>query len=50
MLLAIRACQLDARPALIGLLFGAAVMSRLPLLLAAPFFLAYVVDRVQRDQ
>jgi hypothetical protein len=49
MLLAIRACQLDARPALIGLLFGAAVMSRLPLLLAAPFFLAYIVDRVQRD-
>ena len=38
MLLAIRACQLDARTALIGLLFGAAVIARLPLLLAAPFF------------
>src|SRR4029077_17525639 len=50
MLLAIRACQLDARPALIGLLFGAAVISRLPLLLAAPFFLAYLADRSYRAE
>lgn len=49
MLLAIRACQLDARPALIGLLFGAAVLSRLPLLLAFPFFAAYLVDRAGRE-
>ena len=34
MLLAIRACQLDARTGLIGLLVGAAVLSRLPLILA----------------
>ncbi len=48
MLLAIKACQLDARPALIGLLFGAAVISRLPLMLAAPFFIAYVADAAHR--
>lgn len=48
MLLAIRACQLDARAALIGLLFGAAVISRLPLILAAPFFFAYVADAAHR--
>jgi len=50
MLLAIRACQLDARTALIGLLFGAAVLSRLPLILAAPFFAAYVLDRAMREE
>lgn len=49
MLLAIRACQLDARTALIGLLVGAAVLSRLTLVLAAPFFIAYVADRALRD-
>ena len=49
MLLAIRACQLDARTALIGLLFGAAVISRLPLVLAAPFFIAYVADAARRE-
>ena len=49
MLLAIRACQLDARVALIGLLFGAAVISRLPLILAAPFFMAYVADAAHRE-
>jgi hypothetical protein len=49
MLLAIRACQLDGRTALIGLLFGAAVLSRLPLVVAAPFFAAYVADRAIRE-
>ncbi len=49
MLLAIRACQLDARAGLIGLLFGAAVISRLPLILAAPFFMAYVADAAHRE-
>ena len=49
MLLAIRACQLDARTGLIGLFVGAAVLSRLPLILSAPFFLAYVIDRSLRE-
>jgi hypothetical protein len=49
MLLAILACQRDARPGLIGLLFGAAVLARLPLVLAAPFFLAYLIDRTLRE-
>jgi len=49
MLLAIRACQLDARTALIGLLFGAAVLARLPLILAFPFFGAYLIDRAERE-
>ena len=49
MLLAIRACQLDARAGLIGLLFGAAVISRLPLMLAAPFFMAYIADAAHRE-
>jgi hypothetical protein len=49
MLLAIRACQLDARAALIGLLYGAAVLSRLPLVLAFPFFAAYLIDRAERE-
>ena len=49
LLLAIRACQLDARTALIGLLFGAAILSRLPLFLAAPFFAAYLADRAIRE-
>lgn len=48
-LLAIRACQLDARTALIGLLFSGAVLSRLPLVLATPFFLAYLADRTIRE-
>jgi len=50
MLLAILACQRDARTWLIGLLFAGAVLSRLPVLLAAPFFLAYVVDRSIRER
>ena len=49
MLLAIRACQLDARTALIGLLFGAAVLARLPLILAFPFFAGYLIDRADRE-
>jgi hypothetical protein len=49
MLLAILACQRDARPGLIGLLFGAAVLARLPLVLAAPFFFAYLIDRTLRE-
>ena len=49
MLLAIRACQLDARTIVIGLLFGAAVLSRLPLILALPFFIGYVIDRAERE-
>jgi hypothetical protein len=48
MLLAIRACQLDARTAIIGFLFAAAVMARLPVVLAAPFFAAYLADRSWR--
>jgi hypothetical protein len=49
MLLAILACQRDARTWLIGLLFAGAVLSRLPLLLAAPFFVAYLIDRANRE-
>jgi hypothetical protein len=44
-LLAIRACQRDLHPVLIGLLFAGAVFSRLTVMLAAPFFLAYFIDR-----
>jgi hypothetical protein len=50
LLLSIRACQLDARTALIGLLFGAAILARLPLILAAPFFAAYLADRAIRER
>jgi len=50
MLLAIRACQRDARPGLIGFLFAGAVLSRLTLVLAAPFFVAYLIDRVVRER
>ncbi len=49
MLLAIRACQMDARTSLIGLLFAGAVLSRLPLILALPFFVAYLADRATRE-
>jgi hypothetical protein len=49
MFLAIRACQLDARPGLVGLLFAGAIFSRLTLVLAAPFFIAYVLDRAVRE-
>jgi 4-amino-4-deoxy-L-arabinose transferase-like glycosyltransferase len=47
-LLAIWACQRDARTWVIGLLFAGAVLSRLSMLAAAPFFLAYVADRTLR--
>jgi hypothetical protein len=50
MLLAIRACQVDARTGLIGLLFAGAILSRLPLALAAPFFLAYLAERTVREE
>lgn len=49
MLLAIIACQRDARTWIIGLLFAGAALSRLPLLVAAPFFLAYLADRAARE-
>ncbi len=48
-LLTIRACQLDARTWLIGLVFAGAVLSRLPLVLATPFLLAYLADRTIRE-
>ena len=48
-LLAIRACQRDAHPILIGLLFAGAVFSRLTVVLAAPFFVAYFIDRAARE-
>jgi hypothetical protein len=48
-LLAIRACQRDAHPVLIGLLFAGAIFSRLTVVLAAPFFLAYFIDRAARE-
>lgn len=49
MLLAIRLCQRDGPPALIGLMFAVAAMSRLPVAMAAPFFIAYFVDRDMRE-
>jgi len=49
MLLAIRGCQMDGPTWLIGLLFAGAVLSRLPLGLAAPFFVAYLADRSLRE-
>jgi len=45
MLTAIWLCQRDGPPALIGLAFAAAAMSRLPVAMAAPFFIAYFIDR-----
>ena len=45
MLTAIWLCQRDGPPALIGLAFAAAAMSRLPVAMAAPFFVAYFIDR-----
>jgi hypothetical protein len=50
MLLAILACQRDRSTFLIGLLFAAAIASRMVLLLAMPFFLAYLFDRVRRER
>ncbi|MGZ6340388.1 MAG: hypothetical protein ACXWMX_00910 [Candidatus Limnocylindrales bacterium] len=48
-LLAIRAAQADRAPWLIGLLFAGAALSRLPLLLGSPFFLAYLAERSIRQ-
>ena len=45
MLLAILGCQKNWSPWLIGLFFSGAVMARLPLILAAPFFLCYFAAR-----
>jgi hypothetical protein len=50
LLLAIRLAQLDARPWAIGLVYAAALLSRLPVALAAPFFAAYLVDRAIRER
>ena len=49
LLLAIRLCQRDAPAVLIGLMFAAAAMSRLPVAMAAPFFIAYFIDRDIRE-
>ncbi len=49
MLTAIWLCQRDASPALIGLAFAAAFMARLPVAMAAPFFVAYFIDRSLRE-
>jgi hypothetical protein len=49
MLLAICACQLDAPTAVIGLLFAGAFLSRLPMALALPFFVAYLAHRSVRE-
>jgi hypothetical protein len=50
MLLAILACQCDRSMLLIGILFAGAIASRTALVLAMPFFLAYVLDRVHRER
>ncbi len=47
-LLAIWLCTRDGPAVLIGLAFAAAAMSRLPVAAAAPFFVAYFIDRAQR--
>jgi dolichyl-phosphate-mannose--protein O-mannosyl transferase len=49
MLLTILACQRNARPWVIGLLFGGAVLSRLALIAAGPFLIAYLAYRTQRQ-
>jgi len=49
MLLAIRGTQVQWPLWLIGLAFGAAGASRLPVFLAAPFFLAYLIQRTRTD-
>jgi hypothetical protein len=48
-LTAIWLCQRDGPPVLIGLAFAAAAMSRLPVAMAAPFFIAYFIDRDLRE-
>jgi hypothetical protein len=49
-LLAIRLAQLDAPPWVIGLVFAAAVLSRLPTALGVVFFGAYLADRAIRER
>jgi hypothetical protein len=49
LLLTIWLCQRDGPPALIGLLFAAAAMSRLPVAMCAPFLVAYFLDRAIRE-
>jgi hypothetical protein len=49
-LAAILACMHDSRPSLIGLLFAAALMARLPVAMAFPFFVAYFLDRDIRER
>ena len=48
-LLSIFACMRNWPTVIIGLLFGAAVLARLPVALAAPFFLAYIAERSLRE-
>jgi hypothetical protein len=50
MLVAIYLCQRDGPPALIGLAYIAAAMARLPVAMAAPFFVAYLLDRELRER
>ena len=47
--LAILGTQRNAHPALVGLAVGAMGLARLPMLLAAPFFLAWLADRAARE-
>jgi hypothetical protein len=49
MLCAIRLCQRDASLWLIGFFFSFAGLSRLPMLAAAPFFVAYIAARSSRE-
>jgi hypothetical protein len=49
MLLAIRGTQVDWPPWAIGIAYGAAGLSRLPVFLSAPFFVAYLVHRSRAD-
>ena len=48
-LLTILACQRNARTWVIGALFAGAVLSRLPLIAAEPFLLAYFAYRTQHE-
>ena len=50
MLLAVYAAQRDAPTWSIGLAFGLAALSRLPVAAAAPFFAAYLADRAARSR
>ncbi len=50
LLLAIAGCLWDAPAPLIGVAFAGAAMSRLPVAMAFPFFLAYFADRAVRSE